>query len=212
MVAEATEIKRLRELNNKILLNSKTEYNRTIIPDIEEKPISQEELERELWLDEKIDNIRKEAKNGTKRKKERTHTDNTKRIRFQLNGNTPDLNNKTQSRESQLSKEEEGRLGAHQARCVPVKNSHRPEFGSGWVTSEEGPGDSNQTNTPKEHSMLGLEGLPSNLDPIGVRIVPITNFSAKKTKKTKKSKNQKKIIKYKTFTKKIKKIETIQKN
>merc|ERR1712121_360650 len=56
MVAEATEIRRMKKLPKKKLLNSKMEYSRTLIPEITEKPITEREMEEERELDNLIDN------------------------------------------------------------------------------------------------------------------------------------------------------------
>ena len=72
MVAESTEIKRMINLETKTILNSKLEYNRTIIHDISESPISPEELEREKEIDEKAEHLRKERREKQKRRRVET--------------------------------------------------------------------------------------------------------------------------------------------
>lgn len=89
MIAESTEIKRYLRFENKKLLNSKLEYNRTIIPDITEEAVSVEEIRREEEVDNIIDDMRKEKmrNKGEKRKPDNDNNTNKKqRISFQEDG------------------------------------------------------------------------------------------------------------------------------
>ena len=112
MVAESTEIKRMLSLQTKTILNSKLEYNRTIIPDISENPISPEELKREEEIDEKVEHLRKERR--TKQKRSRVETTDeeegrkSKRIRiFQEDGSREDIPTIQQERTQTVSEERE---------------------------------------------------------------------------------------------------------
>merc|ERR1712121_544223 len=109
---------------------------------------------------------------GKKRDKEseEENTQNKRRRTFQPDGNNRTIHN--QSNDTSVSGEE-GRLS---------------EGSPTLVINPQASG------TPNEHSKLRLEGLPSNLDPGGVRIVPFScHFSTKNPKKSKKFKKSKKL-------------------
>ena len=171
-----TEIKRVKTLKTKNLLNIKMEYNRTIIPDITEQALTTAEIEKEEELDRKIDKIRKEkGKAATKRKnisEENTQPEAKRKRIFQEDGN-PDY---TQSGEDSESVEGVGRFGVSTP-VNPGRNGH------------------STTHSPKEHSKLRVgndPGGPFSLNPVkpntGTGLESVFLKSAHKSKKIKKFK------------------------
>merc|ERR1712243_106836 len=152
MISEATEIKRMLVNERKKVLNSKVEFNRTVVPDISEEGITREELEEVERVDKIIEKLQTEKRNEKKGR-----VDN----RRKGTDSTPEREANNETKRQRKSFQQVGNQSYKFQETGPENTENDGEYG---VTPSVNLG---QNGPPfKEHSTLRLGGLPPTLGPV----------------------------------------------